>query len=328
MTAHPEPVSPAEVAETRLWEFADNFGADGFFEVGLIKALHSTARICEICFGADAADKGFDAMVGAHLRSSVDEGGWRHALEEEINGLYSELPIGTLFHDLEAYADYGISTRVAKTAEERETRIAGMIEQARDFFRLIPVDEWEIKADRITAIAGKAFARWRLDNGEPVDGDDLVALSGMAKQTIKNGLGRSEKPITGNWNRIEAREALAWLVTKGFRPSIWREQDDAGVIAAINEPLADVLFVPVGADGSLFTPALKRDGAYQVGGDGAEERLADFDAALAHLQTMSVPFWRRPTAGGVWTRVRGVDWRRVERRELETAPGDAPPVPA
>ena len=48
-----------------------------------------------------------------------------------------------------------------------------------------------------------------------------------------------------------------------------------------------------------------------------EQRVADYDEALAKLQTAVFPCWRRPTEGGSWTKVRGVDWRRVAREDLE-----------
>ena len=56
-----------------------------------------------------------------------------------------------------------------------------------------------------------------------------------------------------------------------------------------------------------------------LGGEGRERAVEDFDEALSILATMDIPTWRRPTSGGIWTRVRGntKEFRRIERKNLE-----------
>ncbi|WP_292020256.1 hypothetical protein [Maritimibacter sp. UBA3975] len=71
-----------------------------------------------------------------------DQLSWRRALEEAVDGLNSELPIGGLFHDLQAHADYGVYAGVTTDPDARRGRTAEMIEQVSGFLRLIPVDEW------------------------------------------------------------------------------------------------------------------------------------------------------------------------------------------
>lgn len=307
----------ATEAEARLAEFAEEFGGDGQFEVGIVKATEALSQVCGIFFGPDAADAGLDAMLRRHLHEVVDQNGWRGALEEEMSGLYSELPVGTLFHNLQAYADYGILTQAAVDADRRRERLAGMIAEAETFLRLIPAEGWGLEGTQTIVIARKAVARWRLENGKPITGPDLVLLSGKAEQTVKNNLGTRGDRIGGTWKEIDARAALEWLISKGFKESIWQHQDDSAVIEVMREPLEDVVFVPVAVDGSVFHPGLRKDGAYAIGPEGADSAPESFEEALGELQAMRVPAWRRPASGGLWTRVKGVEWRRMTRVELE-----------
>ena len=48
------------------------------------------------------------------------------------------------------------------------------------------------------------------------------------------------------------------------------------------------------------------------------------DDALAALQVMASPFWRRPNENGTWGIVRGIRWARLDRTDLlalEANPG-------
>ncbi|WP_138421471.1 hypothetical protein [Maritimibacter alexandrii] len=309
----------ADQAEDRLSEFREDFGGDGQFEVGIVKGVHAISDVCGIFFGPEATDDGLDTMLRHRLGEVVDHHGWRGALEEEVNGLYSELPIGGLFHDLHAYADYGVYAGVATDTEARRGRISEMIEQASEFLRLIPVDGWGLEDTQTVDIARKAIARWRLEQGDPITGPDLVLLSGKAEQTVRNELSKKKDGLAGNWKEVPASAALAWLETKSFLASIWQHQDDTELLEQVNEPLTDVCFVPIAMDGSMFHPGLKKDGVYLLGGEGRERAVEDFDEALSILATMDIPTWRRPTSGGIWTRVRGntKEFRRIERKNLE-----------
>ena len=74
-----------------------------------------------------------------------------------------------------------------------------------------------------------------------------------------------------------------------------------------------MIFVPVARDGSLFTPDLMRNGTYQIGAKGEEENVSNFFDALARLNSMAVPRWRRPNEKGLWGIVSGVAWQRIEK---------------
>ena len=305
-------------AEDRRLDFADTFGNDGNFEDGLLKCIDATAKICGIVFGREAANDAFQGMVAKYFGFLTKEMHWRAALDEEMSGLYSELPAGTLFHDLEAYANYGILTRPARDADQRDAVMEEMMGQAADFVEIVPAREWDLGFEHLTKIASKALVRWKLDKGDPIDADELATISERARQTIANNLGRTGKPIVGNARRIEANEARAWLNSlPDYRESIWRHQDDSELLSLIEAPLEGVCFVPVASDGSVFSEGSRRGGVFTIGREGNEEYVSDFTEALQKLQVMPTPIWRRPTETGVWTRVRGVEWRRVELREVE-----------
>lgn len=127
-----------------------------------------------------------------------------------------------------------------------------------------------------------------------------MLLSGKAEQTVRNELSKKKDGLAGNWKEVLANAALAWLETKNFLASIWQHQDDTEVLEQVNEPLTDVLFVPIAMDGSMFHPGLKKDGVYLLGGEGRERAVEDFDEALSILATMDIPHGgaRRPGASG------------------------------
>lgn len=304
-----------EIAE-RESEFRELFGGQEFLEDSIIEATEQIGRIAAIIYGEAAADTAFDHLVGACL-SVTTKGGWRDALQEEANGIYSETPAGGLLHDLTAYADYGIVLNLCRTVAQREQVLCEQILQGRELLQLAgPLLKDEEKSP-LWRIVSKAHARWKLDQGEPLTRGDLVLLSGLAEQSVRNRLAEKNSGIEGTIDHVEAAAALPWLSKqKKFVSSLWRYQDDTDVIADLETYVAEPLFVPVAPDKSVFHPGLKKDGAYVVGETGSERELTDFDEALRALQAMLVPTWRRPTEKGRWTQVRGIDWRRMDKQQL------------
>ncbi|NNU82198.1 hypothetical protein HMH01_17305 [Halovulum dunhuangense] len=313
----PTSLSVQEEIERRHMEFVDGFGNDGFFEEALVISLRQISRICTAYFGEETAKAGLDAMVGRYFSGLVEEGGWEYALEEEYSGIYSELPVGRLFHDLDAYANYGIVLTPARDVETREQILRRDVGMLQELIAATPLEAWGIKNEHAVRLVHKASARLKLDLGEPVNAEELSLLSGLALQSIRNKLARPYQEIVGNQNRIEAREALAWLSTrKDFLPSLWRQQDDSATLDFLDRPIEDAIFIPVATDGSMFTPDKKKEGYYHVGAEGHECRFEDYDDALAALHKMLIPTWRRPTEGGTWTRVRASGWTRVQRSDI------------
>ena len=75
-------------------------------------------------------------------------------------------------------------------------------------------------------------------------------------------------------------------------------------------------------DGSVFHPGLKRSGGYTIGEKGDESQAEHFDKALAVLQRMPTPYWRRPNAVGNWGIVAGVRWVRLDASDLDLIAND------
>lgn len=305
-----------EAAE-RIAQFTELFGHADVLEGGLIGAIESMHRLSCMLLGDDPAKAGFDLMLQTALPGDAS-GAWRERLEDLESLLYSDTPIGQLFHDLSAYADFGVDLGFGRTPSDREAELSESIETLQEFLALLPVSTWGLESEGMMRVARKASVRWKLDNDEPINADELAILSGRAPQTIKNKLSGPYREIVGKQRRIEAAEAKAWLARQSdFFPSIWREQEGS-VATEIEFPeFEHVMFVPVAKDGTVFHPGLKRDGHYVIGGPGPEQQFADFGDALAKLHAMPWPEWRRPAEGGRWTKVRGVDWRRMTREDLE-----------
>jgi hypothetical protein len=67
--------------------------------------------------------------------------------------------------------------------------------------------------------------------------------------------------------------------------------------------------IPVAADGTQFnSTACRRARGYWVGPKGKEYRFARFEDALAALNLMAKPSWRRPNSNSNWGIVSAVSW--------------------
>lgn len=307
-----------DIEHERWLEFSHSFGNDGFFEDGIILAVDKMASLCGIIFGEDNASAGFTRMVAGIFKGHSQQEDWSTILDVNSSSIYSETPGGQLLHDLTAYADYGIVLATTRNLAQREKLLESQIKQVQGLLELLPLQQWGLANERLTQLIEKATARWKLDNAEPVNATELSVLSGRALQTIKNKLSGQYKEIRGTQKRIEASEALAWLAAqKDFMMSIWREQDDPEAVDFFDTGLGHVFFLPVAKDGSVFHPRVKRDGKYLIDESGRERAIEDFDEALEVLQSMHFPQWRRPTREGQWTRVKGIEWRRYSKDELD-----------
>jgi len=304
----------------RTMEFRAAFGNKEFFEEGMIRSLEAMFGLCEIFFGKDCASLGFDTMVSHVFQRNDGKLGWQEILEEDFVGIYSETKLGQLLHDLTAFADYGIVLATARDDKQRLQLLASQVQQAEALLSLLPSDVWGLNDEHLVVVLQKSLARWKVDNGDPLDAGELAILSGRALQTIKNKLSGQTKEIKGSQKRIEAHEARAWLsAQKDYYGSLWQIQDDTDIVIEADQGMGDVVFVPIAKDGSTFNPGLQRDGKYLIDAEGAEREFDDFTSALTALQQMHFPQWRRPTPEGKWTRVRGVEWRRVSVQELEAS---------
>lgn len=307
----------ADEVHRRTLEFQELFGNEGFFEDGMIKSLENMYQLCEIFFGREAATIAFNVMVVQILPGEIHKHGWREHLGECFGLIFSDTQLGQVLHDLTAYCDFGVVLTPASDEEKRRLVLAGQIRVVNQLREFLPVETWQLDGERLLHVINKSLARWKLDNGEPLSAEELAVLSGRALQTIKNKLAGPHRELTGSQMRIEADVSMDWLSRlKDYHPSIWKEQQGTPAFVETDSGLGEVALVPVAKDGSIFHAGLRRDGKYLVDSDGTEREIESFDEALAALQRMHFPEWRRPTPEGRWTRVRCVDWRRVPLDEL------------
>jgi hypothetical protein len=67
--------------------------------------------------------------------------------------------------------------------------------------------------------------------------------------------------------------------------------------------------IPVAADGTRFDAiTCRRAGGYWVGPKGKEYKFLQFEDALAALNLMTRPSWRRPNKKGNWGIVSSPSW--------------------
>lgn len=304
-----------EISE-RIFEFRELFGGQEFLEESIIEATEQISRIAAALYGEGPANAAMSALIDP-IFGRWKKAGWLALLEENANGIYSKTPSGQLLHDLTAYADYGVVLGLCRTVEQRQAVIGAEVEQGLTLLQLVGKLLRDEKSTPIWRIVTKAHARWKLDHGEPLTREDLVLLSGLAEQSVRNRLAEKNSGIRGSIDHVEAESALQWLSSqKKFVSSLWRYQDDTDTIENLETAIAEPLFVPVAPDRTIFHPGLRKDGVYLVGDTGSERSFETFDEALQALHEMLVPTWRRPTEKGRWTQVRGIDWRRVDREEL------------
>jgi len=164
-----------------------------------------------------------------------------------------------------------------------------------------------------------AQGRWALDHAAPIEAPALALLGGVSERRVRNMMSTGEAGLQAEKGRVTAASALAWLTDReSFRPSVWRT-DQRFEAMQRSEPLDpdEVRFVPVTEKGEMFHPGLRRDGVYAICEGDEEHGEDDYEVALALLQTLQPPTWRRPAPGGRWTRVKGHKWERVTRRELD-----------
>jgi hypothetical protein len=67
--------------------------------------------------------------------------------------------------------------------------------------------------------------------------------------------------------------------------------------------------IPIAADGTRFDPITwRRAGGSWVGPKGNEYKFVRFEDALAALNLMAKPSWRRPNSNGNWGIVAAANW--------------------
>lgn len=241
---------------------------------------------------------------------------WRDAVDD-ILAAGTAWPISQRLDDALLYGMFGV-TPEAIPANDRSEWIAHLVKNVTDFADRPDVRALSGGRNAIILIADLAASRHALDTGHgEVDIHSMSVFASVSEGRIRNLMSGAEGSLERGPNGgIVAMSALTFLQKrKDFLQSIWAEEEEAEE----PEPMTPIdaeraIFVPVARDGSIFNPGLIRGGAYQIGAKGEEQHFTSFNDALAALNTMPVPRWRRPNEKGHWGIVSGVAWQRVERQ--------------
>jgi hypothetical protein len=310
-------------ASERAEIFHDQFGNDLDAGETLAKLVIAAGDYLSRIIGREDADAGMARIVERVVEVSgttmTGPSEWRSALDHSSSNCYSEWELGSRLHDLAAYALYGIVLDGSDNEAVLAERIEEQVKEAEQFVAATPVNWLDGNSNSdLFRLVRLASNRWALDNGRPIEAVALAEFGGVSEGRIRNMMSGANKAFSSKDSQIPADEALKWLAGRPeFWTSIWREQSLPQYAREPSAPFHQAAFVPVARDGSMFHPGLQRASSYTIGKKGTEVQVADFYGALAQLQRMPVPYWRRPNSSGNWGIVAGVRWERVETADLK-----------
>jgi hypothetical protein len=311
-------VGAAERAEI----FHEQYGNELNGAATLADVVIAAGEYLRRIIGAEDVDPGMARMIERVVNTNggpmLPPSEWPAALEEARPSCFSEWHLGPQLHDLAAYALYGIVLDDSQDPAELAARIEDLLEVARAFLDATPLLQWNIAGSDLARLVRLAENRWALDNDQPVEPTALAYFGGVSEGRLRNMMAGANRAFTAVDGRIPAQQALGWLSGREeFWNSIWRDQRLPPYGTTRREPVDRAVFLPVARDGSTFHPALHRGSGFTIGAKGEELQIADFHEALAELQRMPVPYWRRPNESGNWGIVAGVRWERLDASELE-----------
>jgi hypothetical protein len=313
----------ALTAEDRAAMFHETFDVSVDAGATLAQLVRAAGDYLARIVGNELADAGMAKIIQSVAGTAEAPADWRGVLADNESGCFSEWPLGQQLHTLAAYAHFGIALLPESAPDVRARDLEALVASAVIFRDLSPLALW-LGADgapQLEQLVLLAENRWALDNGKPVDAAALTLFGGVSEGRLRNMMSGAGRVFTPDADKkIPAQQALAWLADRDtFWPSIWRDQALPQHANRHGPPLEQPVFVPVGRDGSVFHPGLRRRGTYTIGEKGEERHVADFEEALAQLQKMPTPAWRRPLdeAGKSWGLVSGIRWERLDRAYLE-----------
>ncbi|KQT50582.1 hypothetical protein ASG52_07170 [Methylobacterium sp. Leaf456] len=317
--------SPSD-AELLREQFHSQYGCGNDFEgATLIDVVIGAGRLLAEMVGSEHADIGMAALV-RDLGYAVDAPeDWAEVLRDDAFGDAYCWKVGSTFHNLNAYAYYGIALTGASGADEREAYLGNEIELADAFMAKVPFEAWGIDPADAGRTLRMARGRFALDTGGLVEPWALAEFGGVSERRIRNLMAGSERVFDPKDGAVPSSQALDWLKQrKQFRQSTWRDQNTFEDLASVdrNETVEEMLFVPVAADGSTFHPGVGREDGFTIGPVGRETTWPNFEEALSTLQRSPDPVWRRPTPRGLRTQARGVRWERMTRAALDKMAGE------
>lgn len=300
-------------ARRQTWEAGELIGypdEDQHVGLELLDLLSAHFQVLETVMGEDT--------IAPHLRAMLQDpqfkgNTWREAWQNCPPHHSPSWPAMRLIDHAGLYGFYGV-TPADVPVEDRADWLATLAGELERFLVVVKPDQLSI----LSRLANLALSRHAIDTCEgDVDLQSLALFGGVTEGRIRNILSSGDGGLEKIGQRVTAASAAAWLKgRKEFFASIWRQPDEEAPRAPSPDFSNEVVFVPVAADGSIFHAGLQRNGKFTIGAKGEEVQHATFDAALAALQQMATPRWRRPNEVGNWGIVSGREWKRIERRQL------------
>lgn len=264
---------------------------------------------------------------------------FRNSLSQ-IDNLNFEL--GAFAHVLYCYASSGIVEPASTdtSAETMKAWIEGWLERANQIDKSISPTVHPLDFFRL--ITRSANARWVLDNNRPITGDQLAALSALAKtpgsastgtyervrKTVQNliaeALGKSggKSLEVGPDRLISSASAIAWLHDQApdYFPSMWALPEPVGE-ASLEDEIEEFVLVPVAAaslhvERKPFSPDVRFEDGYIVGAHSVV--ISDYWEALDRLGQMRTPRFKHPRAHAALGPLACEDaWVRIPRSDIE-----------
>lgn len=318
----------------------DDIIHDGYEGHELFKLGHQLGALAESIYGESAANAAMKALLHELLRQSgrsaavasspmadrVETDPWREvweALDAEDSPVdasdFDLIETAQRCCDLYYYGLFGhLPMAEWSASEEVKAYIWRAIGWAGSLIENVP-PQWIVPLQDLPRTFAAAQGRWKLDETrEALTVEEVAALGDVTPKTIRNLLSKGELRRAGSV--IPADAAEEWLqAAPGFKPSTWRNAGHSQKLAEEpSDALGQPVFVPHDADGRAFLPDVGSASGYTVGAKGSEAKVQDYWEALALLQEMETPRWRRPSMGsGRPSIVVAKGWRRISRSEID-----------
>ena len=320
-----EPNGQAIAPEDRIELFNDHVNSGNEPGPDLVELVRGAGHLLERIFGPEQVAAGMTVILSKFYE--YDEfttlgREWEKMLDQVIENAYSNWPLGEKLTWLISYAYFGFTFPAERGMDPnlpKEKLIRAVIDEAQEFLKVAPIEQWRTQpymGTNLKEVILLAENRWALDKGQPVEPAALAVFGGVTEARIRNMMSGTDRQFTNVDGKVSAVEALGWLTGReSFFDSIWR--DHHYPFSTDTKPdFPQPLFLPVARDGSIFHPGLATKKGFRIGPKGDEKVVADFDQALAELQRMESPYWRRPNEKGRPGIVRGIRWERYDRNAL------------
>lgn len=358
-----------DIFQTRHDEFEEGYSYPEQDEA--IRALAITGELLDLMFAGAEAPLAMTAIHRIIAHGVGREWDWARVAQDKIDldwrKTWAEIdgweasstpPFLDELRHLNAFGNYGIAPIWDLAADEYRRDhpdaqhlrdrlgaaqdmpiwVEGVCQKIDQLERLAPRNtDGSTTLREILVTRNLARARIKFDQGHPITIQDLALLSAVSTKRIQNAIyaKTDEAPVMDRNGLISPEACEAWLTTRDYRPSIWKQVSalyplgpdwGEGIELETTEPdrlVEDFVFVPVANDGTMFVPSLRRagkgdDGGYTIGAKGSEQIVPDYEAGIERLRTMETPRWRRPNPeSGKWGIVTGQTWKRVRRAELQ-----------